>query len=439
MKSRIVGASASLALSCLASQVFAAGFQLQEQNVTNLGLAYSGTGALAEDASIGYYNSAGLTRINDSQIVLSGVLIQGSFDLDASSSTTSFGAPMGSGSTSAGTVSAIPTFHLAKRIDDRWVFGFNVTVPFGLATRYDDDSIARYLATESEIATVNIGPSLAYQILPCLSLGGGVDAEYLRAILSAKFGPGITEFEGYQRNHAEGWGYGWHVGVMWEPLETTRVGLSYRSKMNVALEGDSENQTPLGYSLAKVNSWVVLPETATLSLYHELNDQYAITADVAWTDWSRFGVLHLRYDRPLNLSVQNPFNVNVPIIACDTDTFENYKDSRRYALGLIYTHDARWLFRVGASFDETPVRDDFRTARLPDEDRYWLALGGAYTINKQMRVDFGYAHLFFNNASINEHAPVVAYTDTPVSAATLTGDYDNSANLLGIQFRYDFD
>lgn len=436
-------------MTCLSSQVFASGFSLLEQNVTNLGTAYSGTAALAEDASTGYFNPAGLTRIVDSQIVLSGIVIQGDFKLEADAATASFGRAMGPGSAHPGKVVAVPTMHLAKRINDRWMFGFNVTTPFGLVTRYDEESIARYNATNSELITVDLSPSLAYQVLPCLSLGAGFDAMYANATLSARLGNGNalgeTVLEGYQRNHANGWGYGFHMGMLWEPLDTTRVGLSYRSAVNLHAEGDSENLLPTlfappagpnnQYIISKVQSRITVPETATVSLYHAFTPQIAILGDVAWTNWSRFTTLRLHFQNPLPLASQ--LNPSSSVIR-DSDTAENFEDTWRFALGLTYTYDDCWLFRVGAALDQSPVKDEFRTARLPDSDRYWLTVGAAYTLTNNTRIDFGYAHIFFKDCSINETAPNVANTNTPLSAATLQGNYKDSANLVGIQIRYDF-
>jgi long-chain fatty acid transport protein len=83
MNSTIKNVSGSLVLCCLASQVYASGFALLENNVTNLGLAYSGTAALAEDASTNYFNAAGLSQIDKNQIVLGANVIQGKFDFTA--------------------------------------------------------------------------------------------------------------------------------------------------------------------------------------------------------------------------------------------------------------------------------------------------------------------------------------------------------------------
>lgn len=465
IKSKIAILSSSLVISCLSSQVFASGFAILEQNVTNLGLAYSGTAALAEDASTGYFNPAGLTRLGESEVVLSGILINGDFDFTASRATASFHPlfPVNQGEfvindspdDDPGTLNLVPTFHLSKRIDDRWIFGFNVTAPFGLNTEYQENGIARFLATNSSIKSLDFSPSIAYEFMPCLAFGVGADALWGRARLEAHTGSeqsgGVGFADGFQKNAIEGWGYGWHAGVLWTPMLTTRVGLNYRSHVNLHAEGNSENLVPIlngalagfgpaegQYSISRVRSDITLPETWTLSLYHEFNDQFAVTADAAWTNWSRFHTLRLRFEPNRGVPVFAGGNVVGFSPGIDTDTWEHFKDSRRVALGMIYNYDSNWLFRIGTAYDQSPVRDEFRTARLPDSDRIWAAIGGAFKVNEAFRIDFGYAHLFFEDSSINERAPFIPNSDTPITRATLAGDFDGSADIVGIQIRYDF-
>jgi long-chain fatty acid transport protein len=430
MKNYAINFGKSLVLTCMASQVFAAGFQIQEQNATNLGLAYSGTAALAEDASMAFYNAAGLTRIENNQVVVSVVGLQGNFDFDATRSNVSLlpNTPVtGSNSDDPGAVVGIPSLHIAARINPKWMFGFSVASPFGLKTEYEETGIARYVATKSELKTINFSPSIAYQVLPCLSLALGGDVLWAKAELGAKIGNGTVAQDGFQKNSAEGWGYGYHGGLLWEPVQGTRLGLHYRSKVNLHAEGDSEQLSPvlLNYAVRTVRTEVSLPETAVFSFYHEFNPCWAITGDVAWTNWSRLDQLKLRFEPGAAPGI-------------DTDTDLHFRDANRYALGAIFTLNTNWLFRAGVAYDETPVRDSHRTARIPDEDRVWLAFGGAYTFNKNLRVDMGYSHLFFSKASLNDNGPNAAMTTSPITLSNLTGEYDASANLLGIQMRYDF-
>ncbi len=435
MKSTIKNVSSSLVLCCLASQVYASGFALLENNVTNLGLAYSGTAALAEDASTNYYNAAGLSRIEKNQVVLGVNVIQGDFDFTATSSNVSLlpATPVpGSQTDDPGTVVAVPNFHLAARIDDRWVLGFSVGTPFGLKSEYEKDGIARYAATNSEVQSLNFSPSLSYQPWRCLSIGAGPDAMWVKAKLEARIGDGSAPRDGFQKNHAQGWGYGWHAGLLYEWRDTTRVGVNYRSKVNIHAEGPSEILSPFGVSpaasmiLQQVSARVVLPESVTVSGYHEFTNQIAATVDVAWTNWSRFDTLELNFTPGVATGL-------------DTITNEQFVDTWRVALGGIYTLNDKWLIRAGIAFDETPTQDQTRTARIPDQDRTWLSIGGAYTLNKCWRFDFGYSHLFFKDATIDESAPNRAGPPfTLASQARLAGSYDASANIVGIQMRYDF-
>ncbi|MGE3319958.1 MAG: OmpP1/FadL family transporter [Candidatus Berkiella sp.] len=435
MISTIKNVSSSLVLCCLASQVYASGFALLENNVTNLGLAYSGTAALAEDASTNYFNSAALSRIEKNQIVLGVNVIQGDFDFTASSSNVSLlpATPVpGSQTDDPGTVVAVPNFHIAARIDEDFVFGFSVTTPFGLKSEYDRDGIARYVATNSEVQTLNFSPSISYRPWRCISFGAGPDALWTKAKLEARIGTGNAAGDGFQKNHAQGWGYGWHAGALYEWRDTTRVGLHYRSKINVHAEGPSEILSPFAVTpagtmiLQNVSARVVLPESWTLSGYHEFTDKIAATADVAWTNWSRFDKLALNFTPGVSSGL-------------DTITNEQFVDTWRFALGGIYTLNQNWLFRVGLAYDQTPTQDQTRTARIPDEDRTWVTVGAAYTLNKCWRFDFGYAHLFFRDATINESAPNRAGEPfTLASQARLAGSYDSSANIVGIQMRYDF-
>lgn len=450
MNSTIKNLGGSLVLCCLASQVYASGFALLENNVTNLGLAYSGTAALAEDASTNYFNAAGLSHIERNQIVLGANVIQGDFDFTASAATVSFSAlgPVptlpssavaGSRTDNPGTVVGIPNFHLAARLDDKFVFGFSVTTPFGLKSDYDTDGIARYLATLSEVQTLDFSPSISYTPWRCLSFGVGPDAMWAKAKLEARIGSGAGSppTDGFQKNHAQGWGWGWHAGMLYEWRDTTRVGLNYRSKVNLHAEGPSEQLAPFAFApggtmtLQNVSARVVLPESVTLSAYHEFNPVIAFTADVAWTKWSRFGTLALTFA---------PGSAT----GLDTVTPEDFKDTWRFAFGGIYTLNNQWDLKAGLAFDETPTKDATRTARIPDEDRTWLSIGAAYTLNKCWKFDVGYAHLFFRDSTINERSPLRAGPGTfagagiPSTAATLAGKYDGSANILGIQMRYDF-
>ena len=89
------------------------------------------------------------------------------------------------------------------------------------------------------------------------------------------------------------------------------------------------------------------------------------------------------------------------------------------------------MARVGLAYDQTPVSDAFRTARIPDANRFQIALGGQYKPSKESALDFGYSHLFVNNASISQNL-------TASGAGNLVGTYNNSVDILSVQYAHNF-
>jgi long-subunit fatty acid transport protein len=86
--------------------------------------------------------------------------------------------------------------------------------------------------------------------------------------------------------------------------------------------------------------------------------------------------------------------------------------------------------RARIVYDQTPVPNaESRTARLPDNNRRWLAFGGSYATSKSMTVDFGYAHLFVSDAPINR---------TSALRDNLVGTFKNQIDILSAQVGWNF-
>ena len=82
--------------------------------------------------------------------------------------------------------------------------------------------------------------------------------------------------------------------------------------------------------------------------------------------------------------------------------------------------------RAGTAFDKSPVSDDYRTARVPDENRVWLAIGASYQVLPGVTVDAGYAHLFVKDSSIRETSP---------TGDVLTGRFRNRVDIISLGTR----
>jgi long-chain fatty acid transport protein len=390
-----------LALAGCANLAHAAGFALIEQNASGLGNAYAGQAASAQDASTIFFNPAGMTLLPASQLVLAGSLVYPQAEFSGTVSP----AIGGDNGGDAGDLAFVPSAYFAYRVSPDIVVGVGLGAPFGLKTEYDSGWKGRTQAIKSELKTINLNPAIAWKASESLSLGAGVSFQYAKATLTNFAGaPGVAEVEG------DDTGWGFNLGALWQLGEATRIGVAYRSEVDQSLEGD------LSFSVAPtvipVTADLTLPDSASLSVFHKLDARWELLADITWTGWSDFDQLRI-------------VNANgTPV----STTNENWDDSYRYSVGANYRLDDKLMLRGGVAYDETPVSDAFRTARIPDDNRTWLAFGAQYRLSDKSVIEVGYAHLFIDDASI----------DKTENGITLSGEYDSSVDILSAQLTLDF-
>ncbi|MEW5788093.1 MAG: outer membrane protein transport protein [Pseudomonadota bacterium] len=426
----------ALALAGLATGgVQAAGFALIEQNASGLGNAYAGQAAAAEDASTIYFNPAGLTYQSGKEavVVLHAIKPTAEFSDGGSAAASGLNALGGEGG-DAGSLAPVPNLFLAMDLSPKVRLGLGVSAPFGLKTEYDATWIGRFQAVESDLKTLNVNPTLAYKLNDAWSVGGGVNLQRIQATLSnmanyAAFvavASGNTILlpgsEGLATVEGDDWGWGGNLGLMFSPSPDLRLGAGYRSRINYTLEGDvrfAGVPTTLNagvdaalaaqFANGGVTAKVTMPDTLALSLFKRVNSTWDLLADATWTNWSVFDTL------AVNRSNGTPL----------TATPENWDDTWRYSLGANYHANRNLTWRFGLAYDQSPVPNANRTARIPDEDRTWLAVGGQYRYKENSILDFGYAHIFVKEAGINQ---------TAAGAGTLLGSYDNSVDILSVQY-----
>jgi long-chain fatty acid transport protein len=160
-----------------------------------------------------------------------------------------------------------------------------------------------------------------------------------------------------------------------------------------------------------------VPASASLSVFNTLGN-WELMADLTWTGWSSLKQLQV-------------IRTSGPLSGATLSTLQfQWDNTWRYGVGANYKMSPQTKLRFGLAFDETPTNDTFRTARLPDEDRTWVALGVQYRPSKTSIVDVGYAHEFIKDAKINN-------TVTGVPGA-LIGRFENKADILSIQYSMSF-
>jgi long-chain fatty acid transport protein len=417
---KLVSLAVAAAMAFPAGGAQAAGFQLMEQNASGLGNAYAGQGAAAENASTIFYNPAGMTLLPGKQVAGAVNFIKPSakFTDSGTSAPPPVGVPAGGSGGDAGDLAVVPNAYLSWQLSPNIWFGLGISVPFGLKTEYDQDWIGRFQGQLAEVKTLDINPSIAYKINDMVSIGAGISYQKgeVKIKRSTVLGPAT---EGRVNVDIDDDAFGYNLGVMFTPGPNTRIGLSYRSSMDYELTGTLNVTTLSGASVLSdsVKLDVELPDTWSVALAHQFSPQWEILADATFTNWSKIKSLPL---------------IRSSGATADVFNFQ-FKDSYRVGIGANWKWRSDFMWKFGTAYDKSPVEDQFRTVTLPDNDRKWLAFGGKYRMSKQATLDFGYAHLFISDASINQ----MRNGETP-PRGNVVGTYEGHVDILSAQFSYSF-
>jgi long-chain fatty acid transport protein len=421
---------------------YAAGFSLTEQSVTGLGRSFAGGAAWANDATTLYFNPAGITRLKKPEMVGGASLISLTADFDKTSGTDAIGQPLTGGEGGpVGKLGGPATLYYTSPINDEWYWGFGFNAPFGLATDYDRDWVGRYQATYSRVAIINLQPTIARKVSDSFSWGFGIDVQYMEvklenaldfgAICFGQVGPVTCTGLGLVPQGADGYvslegnsvSYGWNGGLLWEQ-DGTRLGVTYRGKIKHSLDGDADfSGTPavfagLGvFTDTGIEAEFTTPELISLSVVRELNPQWTLSFDLTRTGWDTFQELRVQFDNP-----------NQP----DSVQPENWVDVYKASVGADWRMNDRWTLRAGFGYDNSPVSDADRTARLPDGDRTWLSGGATWHYSEKMEFTVGYAYLQLGGGD------PLAFDQTGATQDHLVGTYEGDAHIVGFEMRMIF-
>jgi len=217
----------------------------------------------------------------------------------------------------------------------------------------------------------------------------------------------------------DNWGWGFNLGVLAEPWDGTKIGLTYRSGIDHGMSGtltfDPTTSPLLGLVDGPANTDISVPASITGGFTHQLMDNLSFSVDAQFTQWNTFDQVAVNSANP-------------------TFVFEErYRDTWMVSIGGEYRLDEDWTLRAGFGFDESPVVDAYRDTGVPDKDRYMVGVGFGYRIAPSVSLDVGYAHYFAAghatmNESVNRIEPITG-------AVILNGRYDNAMNFLSFSLR----
>ncbi len=382
----------ALAIPAAIGTANAAGFYIQEQSVRGLGSAFSGSTTTLDDASTIFFNPAGMTQLQGTQLQAGVNVIMPNSDIDDRGTTSGQTAllPKGGNSDNPYEPTPVPNGFLSYQINDRLWAGIGVTAPFGLASEYDKGWFGRFDSTKTELTVIDVQPTIAYKVNDWLSVGGGINIQRAAADLQnrAVLGAGV---EGDSQLKGDDFGYGYSFGAQIKPWESTTIGLNYKSSVHHNLDGRITITNGAGAVVApgvlstNGSAKLTTPDHASFGIAQRLNDRWTVQAQATWFGWNNFDNITAVRDSG----------------AVASTVFQNYQTTWAFAAGAEYVASPEWTLRGGVQFDQTPTTDEFRTSRTPDGDRTWVSLGATYALNEKIDLDLAATYINVAEEEIN--------------------------------------
>ncbi|MBJ3814452.1 long-chain fatty acid transporter FadL [Shimwellia pseudoproteus] len=417
-KTLLTRSTLAIAVALISTPTWSAGFQLNEFSSSGLGRAYSGEGAIADDAGNVSRNPALIMMFDRPQLSVGGVFVDPGVDISGRS-------PSGRSldAKNIAPTAWVPNIHFVMPINDQFGFGASVTSNYGLATEFNDNYAAGSMGGKTDLETANLNLSGAYRLNDHWTFGVGFDAVYARAKIEryagdagvlaasqlqqagmsslAQMAAGIPADTQIAKLKGNEWGFGWNAGILYEVDKNNRYAFTYRSEVKIDFDGDYKSSLPSAYNALLSNFGfpmgtdgrtiggslgLNLPEMWEVSGYNRVAPKWAVHYSMAYTSWSQFQQLKAK-----NSASQTLFYKD-----------ESFKDSYRIALGTSYYMDDTWTFRAGIAFDDSPVPASNRSISIPDQDRLWLSTGATYAFNQDASVDVGVSYMHGQHVTINE-------------------------------------
>jgi len=423
MKKVMLKTTISLAVALASTQIFASGFALNEQSISGMGTGFAGRSSAADDASTVFGNPAGMSRLKREQVTGGVAFIDAHADISDASSRPNGGTNKGDMVPFMG----VPMGYYVKPLDDQWAVGFGVYAPFGLVTDYENGFAGRYFGSKSEVTIITLQPTVSYAFNDKVSIGFGPTINRIDGKLESNLSLNPAAPDGEVKIKGDDTAVGYNIGIMVQALESTRLGLTYHSKVKYKLEGDTKVNYGLLAALGQnpnqkfdASLDITTPESVDFSVTHQLDDQWTLYAGSTWTRWSRLK----------EISVENE-GVPAALAARGFGTIteeQNWHDTWAHAIGASYQLNKQWVLRTGLSVDQSPTNNENRSPRIPTGDRTIFSLGAGWSPTDDLTIDVAYSYLREESVKVNNNNGRQAYS----------AKYENWANGFGVGATYRF-
>ncbi len=355
---------------------YAGGFRVSLQGIRQLAQAH--TSAHADDASVAFFNPAGISFIPAKLSIAGGAIgvkNKITYQNPATGSSYETNSPIGT-----------PFyFAAAYKINPTVSVGLSVTTPFGSTIEWPSDWAGRDIVQRLSLKAIYFQPVISFRLSDEVSVGGS----YIYSKGVVDWTRGASNLGGslnIKDEKASGSGFG--LGFYFRPSEKLDVSIAYRGPVSMkADEGVATFSVPaslfpvLGLSSSGTDSFkatLPLASEYTLGFTYKFMPTWSVSADFNYTGWEKYDRLTLKF---ANAPIGNQPDRTVSVSP------KNYHNTKTYRVGTQYSLSDKLVGRLGYYYDETPYDDDSFAAETPSFNTHVVTGGVGYAVSKSFGVD----------------------------------------------------
>lgn len=363
----------------------ASGFQIPAQSLRAVGIA-GATFAYTPGPEASHYNPANMSFLEDAWLLETSLTVLHLPSIEYTDNRSSF-----YDGSSESEIFYLPHLHFVSRSYNDFRFGFSLVYPYGLAKAWEQPFPAASAANFS-LDVIEAAPTFSYSFSEKFSIGGGLRFIYAKGeVENGATSPpfplgGLTELS--RKLEGDDFQVGYSLAATLRPVDCLRFAVTYRSEINLELEGDADLLAAVGaFPVAAYNGAggldLTLPAVFSLATSYTYEN---LTFEVAWsrTYWSAIESFDFQYDQS--------FMGDIFFDAFDRPLVKNWQDSDALRFGLTWQVNDRLQTTLGFAIDETPIPDRTLGFELPDSDGYMYGIGLNYLMNKSLSVGISYMY-----------------------------------------------
>lgn len=368
----------------------AGGFRVSLQGVKQLAMAH--TSAHAEDASVAFFNPAGISFIPSKLSVAAGgfginseITYQNNSTLQSYSTDNPLGTPIYAA--------------VAYKVLDNVSVGFSFSTPYGSTVSWPEDWSGREIVQEIKLQAFYFQPMVSFKLAPWVSVGGS----YIYSTGTVDWTKAVTQLGGtlnIKDEKATGQGFG--VGFYLRPTDKLDVSIAYRSPVDMEAENGvaSFSISPALYpnvgldANGQDNFKAVLPlvDEYTIGVTYKVTPKWQISGDFNYSGWDRYSSLTLDFE---NAPAGN--QANDPTILVNP---KNFKSTQTWRIGTQYMVSENFAARLGYYYDESPYSDNDFIPETPSFNANVITGGIGYKWNG-LGIDLSGAYNFQTPRTVN--------------------------------------